>query len=203
MQHVSPDSCPLAAPEAPPERSDAARNRLRILAAAQALFDTHGVESVSMDRIAAEAGVGKGTLFRRFGSKAGLAAALLDTQDSRLQERILFGPPPLGPDAPAADRILAFFDAYLDLVDDNLELLRLSETAAPGARYRIGSYGFWRVHLALMLREACPDLDADCTAHLLLAPLDSDLQHALRQGQFSPERIRSTLLTLVKRVIAG
>ncbi|MEU3424088.1 TetR/AcrR family transcriptional regulator [Streptomyces gardneri] len=203
MQHVSPDSSPLAAPEAPPERSDAARNRLRILAAAGALFDAHGVESVSMDRIAAEAGVGKGTLFRRFGSKAGLAAALLDAQDSRLQERILFGPPPLGPDAPAADRVLAFFDAYLDLLDENLELLRLSETAAPGARYRIGSYSFWRVHLALMLREACPDLDADCTAHLLLAPLDSDLQHALRQGQFTPERVRSTLLALVRRVIAG
>ncbi|MCX5389209.1 TetR/AcrR family transcriptional regulator [Streptomyces sp. NBC_00094] len=198
---MQPDRRPGARSEATPERSDAARNRLRILIAAQTLFDRDGVESVSMDRIAAEAGVGKGTLFRRFGSKAGLAAALLDAQDSRLQDRILFGPPPLGPDAPAAERVLAFFDAYLDLLDDNLELLRLSETAAPGARYRIGSYGFWRVHLALMLRDACPDLDADATAHLLLAPLDSDLQHALRQGEFSSERIRTTLLTLVERVV--
>lgn len=203
MQHVQPDRHPRARAEPAPERSDAARNRLRILAAAQSLFDRQGVESVSMDRIAAEAGVGKGTLFRRFGSKAGLAAALLDAQDSRLQERILFGPPPLGPDAPAADRILAFFDAYLDLLDDNLELLRLSETAAPGARYRIGSYGFWRVHLALMLREACPALDADCTAHLLLAPLGSDLQHAMRHGEFSSDRIRAALLALVQRVVGG
>lgn len=201
MQDVPPDPCPGAHREATAERSDAARNRLRILTAARALFDREGVESVSMDAIAAEAGVGKGTLFRRFGSKAGLAAALLDTQDRRLQERILFGPPPLGPDAPAADRVMAFFDAYLDLLDSDLELLRLSETAAPGVRYRIGSYAFWRVHLALLLREACPDLDADSTAHLLLAPLDSDLQHALRQGEFSRERVRSALLTLVKRVI--
>ncbi|MEU5218658.1 helix-turn-helix domain-containing protein [Streptomyces sp. NPDC020807] len=185
------------------ERSDAARNRLRILVAAQSLFDRYGVEGVSMDRVATEAGVGKGTLFRRFGSKAGLAAALLDAQDSRLQERILFGPPPLGPDAPAAERILAFFDAYLDLLDDNLELLRLSETAAPGARYRIGSYGFWRVHLAMLLREACPDVDADLAAHLLLAPLDSDLQHALRQGEFTVDRIRDGVLALVRRVVGA
>lgn len=197
---AAPPALPCALHEPPAERSDAARNRLRILAAAQRLFDRRGVANVSMDAIAAAAGVGKGTLFRRFGSKAGLAAALLDAQDSRLQERILHGPPPLGPGAPAAARITAFFGAYLDLLDENLELVRLSETAAPGARYQIGSYAFWRVHLTILLREACLDLDPECGAHLLLAPLDSDLQHALRQVEFDGERIRGTLMALVGRI---
>src|SRR2546421_4009451 len=78
-----------------PERADAARNRKRILDAAERLFAEHGVTNVSMDQIAAAAKVGKGTLFRRFGDKAGLAVALLDSRERDLQAAILSGPPPL------------------------------------------------------------------------------------------------------------
>src|SRR5207249_4161704 len=49
----------------PKERADAARNRARILDAAERLFREHGVAAVSMDQIAQAAKVGKGTLFRR------------------------------------------------------------------------------------------------------------------------------------------
>ena len=66
----------------PPERADAARNRRRILAAAEKLFAENGVSCTSMDAIAAEAGVGKGTLFRRFGDRASLARCLLYTSPS-------------------------------------------------------------------------------------------------------------------------
>ena len=83
-----------------PERADAQRNRLKVLTAAERLFASHGVENVSMDAIAAEAGVGKGTLFRRFGDRAGLALALLHEHTVILQERIIRGPAPLGPGAP-------------------------------------------------------------------------------------------------------
>src|SRR5512142_2083782 len=57
------------------------------------------------------AGVGKGTIFRRFGNKAGLAVALLDTRERELQEAILHGPPPLGPGAGSAARLTAFAGA--------------------------------------------------------------------------------------------
>ncbi|MFE9423861.1 TetR/AcrR family transcriptional regulator [Kitasatospora sp. NPDC006697] len=181
----------------PKERADASRNRLRILTAAAELFGEHGVDGVSLDAIAAAAGVGKGTVFRRFGSKANLAAALLDAQDSELQARILFGPPPLGPGAPAAERILAFIQAYLELLFRNLELVRLSETAAPSARYQVGSYQFWRRHLALLIAEARPELDAEIAAHALLAPLGADLQYALAGAGHSPDRIAPTLVRLV------
>ena len=114
------------------ERADAARNRAKALAAAERLFAARGVAAVSMDDIAASAGVGKGTLYRRFGDKSGLAAALLDERESRLQAAMLGGPPPLGPGAPPADRLAAFTAAYLEFVDANLDLVAMSQTASPG-----------------------------------------------------------------------
>jgi len=164
----SVSATPLELPPAPPprERADAARNRAAVLAAAARLFAEHGVAGVSMDQVAAAAGVGKGTVFRRFGDKAGLAAALLDARERELQEAILRGPPPLGPGADPADRLAAFADAYLDYLLGHLELVRMSETAAPGARYRIGAYRFWHRHVAILL-SGVPD--PDHAAHAFLA----------------------------------
>jgi AcrR family transcriptional regulator len=193
-QSVSP-GLPLA--DAPrPERADARRNRLKVLEAAERLFAEHGVRNVSLDAIAAAAGVGKGTVFRRFGDRAGLAAALLDERERDLQDRILNGPPPLGPGAPAADRLDAFLDAYVDLAEAHLELLLDSENAATGARYRIGAYRFWRRHVAVLLEEARPGLDADYVAHALLAPLAADLHEALRRTGYEPDRVKAGLMQI-------
>lgn len=181
----------------PRERADAARNRAAVLDAAARLFRERGVEGVSMDAVAAAAGVGKGTLFRRFGDKAGLAAALLDEQERGLQEGILFGPPPLGPgpvDAPppARDRLRAFLDAYLDYLLAHLDLVRLSETAAPGARYRIGAYRFWHRHVTLLLAGR-PDSAAD--AHTLLAALAAEHVQAVRD-ELGEARLRVAISNL-------
>ncbi len=61
---------------APVLRADAARNRARVLAAAERLLAEHGVD-VSMQEIADEAGVGVGTVFRRFPTKDDLVVAVL------------------------------------------------------------------------------------------------------------------------------
>jgi AcrR family transcriptional regulator len=196
-----PDNELLKIGAAPPkERADAARNRTKILDAAARLFSEHGVAGVSMDQIAAEAGVGKGTLFRRFGDKAGLAVALLGDRERDLQEGILTGPPPLGPDAPAGDRLVAFVTAYAEFLDANLDLVRMSETAGPGARYRIGAYRFWHRHVTVLLAKARPDLDADYLAHAILAPLGADLRGAL---DYSAERATAGTVTLVRLVLSG
>ncbi|MGZ4457453.1 MAG: TetR/AcrR family transcriptional regulator, partial [Nocardioides sp.] len=50
----------------PAERADAARNREALLLAATRLVEHCGVDAVTMDAVAHEAGVGKGTVFRRF-----------------------------------------------------------------------------------------------------------------------------------------
>ena len=89
---------------APVERADAARNRQRIIVAAERLFARDGVACTSMDAIAAEAQVGKGTLFRRFGDRASLALALLDSSERVFQDAFIRGPAPLGPGAPPCER---------------------------------------------------------------------------------------------------
>ncbi|MEV3937991.1 helix-turn-helix domain-containing protein [Glycomyces sp. NPDC049804] len=175
-QSVSATPLELLRTPPPKERADAARNRAAILDAAARLFNEHGVEAVSMDQVAAAAGVGKGTLFRRFGDKAGLAAALLDARERVLQEAVLSGPPPLGPGAPEPERLVAFADAYLDYAFAYLPLVRMSETASPGARYRIGAYRFWHRHVSILLPRG---EDPEHTAHALLAMLGAEHLTAL------------------------
>jgi AcrR family transcriptional regulator len=185
-------------PAPPPrERADAARNRAAVLAAASALFAEHGVAAVSMDQVATAAGVGKGTLFRRFGDKAGLAVALLDEREAALQEAILHGPPPLGPGAPARDRLAAFADAYLTYLIAHLDLVRMSETAASGARYRIGSYRFWHRHAAILL-AGTPDPDQ--AAHALLAPLAAEHVAAVLP-ELGEDRLRAGLARLARAAL--
>jgi AcrR family transcriptional regulator len=182
------------------ERADAARNRARILDAAMRLFTQHGVDAVSMDQIAAEAGVGKGTLFRRFGDKSGLAVALLDARERELQAAILDGPPPVGPGAAPAERLVAFLHAYAEFLDAHLDLVHMSETARPGARYRIGAYRLWHRHVELLLAESRPGLDARFIAHALLAPLAADQRKALRD-QIPLERLKAGLAALAESLL--
>jgi AcrR family transcriptional regulator len=199
---AAPELVVLGERERPRERADAARNRERVLAAAATLFAEKGVGCVSMDEVAAAAGVGKGTLFRRFGDKAGLAVALLDDRERDLQAAILRGPPPLGPGAPPAQRLVAFLEAYLRHAEAHLELVRMSETASPGARYRVGSYRFWHRHVALLLAAADAGAtadtgaraDTDALAHALLAPLSAELLHGLGAESLPAHRAAVTAL---------
>jgi len=180
----------------PRERVDAARNRAAVLQAAARLFAEHGVAAVSMDQVAAAAGVGKGTIFRRFGDKAGLAVALLDARERELQEAILRGPPPLGPGAGAgaAARLTAFAGAYLGYLLAHLELVRMSETAAPGARYRIGAYRFWHRHVAILLSGAP---DPQYAAHAFLAALAAEHVTAVLP-ELGEARLRDGLARLAR-----
>jgi len=154
------------------ERGDAARNRLRLLDAARTLIAERGTDAVSMDDIAAAAGVGKGTVFRRFGSRAGLMMVLLDSDERALQEAVLFGPPPLGPDAPPLQRLLAFGRERLRFVDVHRELLS-EANRDPDARYN-AAYAVLHTHVRVLLAAAGSTGDLDAQADALLALLDAD-----------------------------
>jgi AcrR family transcriptional regulator len=156
-----------------PERADAARNRQHVLAAAERLIAARGVDALTMDDIAAEAGVGKGTLYRRFGDKGGLAVALLNEREQELQDRIISGPPPLGPGADPRERLSAFVSAYAKLVVAQLGLVLMSETSTPGARMHTGAHAFWRQHCTILLRAAGTP-DAEFRSEVLLAALSAE-----------------------------
>lgn len=74
---TSPTQAKPAQPKAP--RADAARNRTKLLVAAEALFKERGAE-VSFDEVAARAGVGVGTIYRHFRTREELLAEACDEQ---------------------------------------------------------------------------------------------------------------------------
>ena len=129
--------------DVPLERVDAQRNRERILCAAARLIEDGPGCAPSVDRIAAEAGVGKGTVFRRFGDRAGLFRALLSERGAAFQEELIRGEPPLGPGAPAVERLLAFGPAYLAFVEENADLMLGAEA---GSRGENAAHVFLHIH---------------------------------------------------------
>ncbi|MBV8988350.1 MAG: helix-turn-helix transcriptional regulator [Solirubrobacterales bacterium] len=201
MPTIEPVELPIASE--PIERADAARNRRRILAAAERLFARDGVACTSMDAIAAEAGVGKGTLFRRFGDRASLALALLDSAERAFQDAFIRGPAPLGPGAPPCERLIAFGHRLLEHLCAHGELLIAAETAgAPGQRFDARPYAVYRAHLIMLIRDAAPDLDAEYVAEALLAPLSAEVVlHQLHRGGMTLERIAAGWETVARRLI--
>src|SRR5881409_4028840 len=74
MSGESPGAAPAVSR---PLRADAARNRTRVLDAARTAFAEAGLD-VGVEEIARRAGVGKGTLYRRFPTKEALVRAIFE-----------------------------------------------------------------------------------------------------------------------------
>ncbi|MGO8769489.1 MAG: TetR/AcrR family transcriptional regulator [Mycobacterium sp.] len=163
------------------ERGDAARNRALLLEAARTLVAERGADAVTMDDIAAAAGVGKGTLFRRFGNRAGLMMVLLDEDERANQRAFLFGPPPLGPDAPPLDRLVAFGRERICFAHAHHALLS-AVNSDPQTRYGAPAM-VQRTHVRVLLQEAHTTGDVDAQTEALLALLDVDyVEHQLTEG---------------------
>ena len=144
--------------------------------------------------------MGKGTLYRRFGDKAGLAMAVLSERERGFQENVLRGEPPLGPGAPPAQRLAAFLVALTDILEANLDLLLIAEGAASGGRYRTRVYDAHRMHVAVLLRQAHAGTDPGVMPDLLLAPLAADLYRHMRRHRGIPkEQIEEGLRDLAER----
>jgi AcrR family transcriptional regulator len=156
----------------PVERGDAARNRVLLLTAARRLIAEHGADTVTMDDVAAAAGVGKGTLFRRFGSRAGLMIVLLDEDEKVEQHAMMFGPPPLGPGAPPLDRLLAYGRERLRFAWDHRALLS-DANSDPQMRFNAPA-SLHRTHVRMLLDTAGTTGDLDAQADALLSLIDAD-----------------------------
>jgi AcrR family transcriptional regulator len=184
-------------------RSDAVRNRALILGTAERLFRERGVENVSMDAIACGAGVGKGTLFRRFGDRASLVRALLEERETGFQESFIRGEPPLGPGAPAVDRLVAFGEALLDFTARHGEFLLAAETGGPGVRFRSPVSAAYHAHAQMLVRTGAPGLDASHVADALLSVLSAELvMHQLRGRGIPLADLQAGWATIVRALLA-
>ena len=128
---------------------------LRILAAATELVEERGIERVSMDDVARAACVGTGTLYRRFGDRAGLALALLDEHTREFQDALISGPPPLGPGV-AGRRAPARVRRGLPRPARAPRRPARRRRCRPARGADGGPYALYATHLAILLREAAP-----------------------------------------------
>ncbi|GAA2296501.1 hypothetical protein Scani_77020 [Streptomyces caniferus] len=159
-------------------RADALRNREAVLTAADALFArSASPRSVSMDEIAAAAGVGKGTLFRRFGDRTGLIRAVFDARIEPLRQAVTEGPAPLGPSAAPRERVPALLDALLCFKLDHRHLALALEEASSGSPYQGASYAWWHAilrdtlgRLAGTAAAATPGVTSGVTADATAGP---------------------------------
>jgi AcrR family transcriptional regulator len=168
------------------ERADAARNRRAILRATEDLLACHRPDEVTIEQVAAAAGVGKGTVFHRFGSRMGLMVALMQERALEVRERVENGPPPLGPGAPPRERLLAFLEAIVDVVGRNKGLLAaLGQEVSPRVHGEDNPvYLFWHGHISELIAAQRPDLDAAVLADLLLAGLQAaPILRLLQRGE--------------------
>ncbi|MEZ0350868.1 TetR/AcrR family transcriptional regulator [Mycobacterium sp. pR1184] len=191
---------PVSAPrEQPHERGDAARNRELLLQAARRLVAKRGADAVTMDDVAAAAGVGKGTLFRRFGTRAGLMMVLLDEDERASQQAFLFGPPPLGPDAAPMERLVAFGRERLCFVHNHHALLSAAK-GDPLTRHA-GAASVQRTHVRVLLQTADTSGDLDVQTDALLALLDVDyVEHQLNYGGHTLESLGDAWESLARKL---
>ncbi|MFC4056216.1 hypothetical protein ACFOY4_41580 [Actinomadura syzygii] len=92
------------------------------------------------------------------------------------------------------ERLAAFIKAYFDYLLEHLDLVRMSEADAPGARYRVGAYRFWHRHTAILLGATS---DPEHTSHALPAALSAEHVSALLP-ELGEKRLRAGLLRLAR-----
>ena len=192
----------------PAERADAARNRLHLLTTARNMLAEQGPDRLTMDALARRAGLGKGTVFRRFGTRAGIFQALLDDDERAFQQQVLAGPPPLGPGAAPLERLIAYGRARAGFLLGRREIARAaldgSQPIPAGRRTPMS-----QVHIRMLLGQLSPrpgGLDLDMLTIQLAAALDGPVLLYLSSDELTDavdsheRRIGQAWQDLVERV---
>jgi len=158
------------------ERRDAAEHRQRILDSAQRLFAEHGVDAVSMHQIALAAGIGQGTLYRRYRHKGELCMDLMREHHEQFAEEVaaLFAQTE---SAPALERLDGLLLQMVALLEDQVTFLGpIGGTPAqddqcnePG---RLSHFSFQQSPWYLWLHELLSGVLTEAVDRGELAPLD-------------------------------
>ena len=112
----------------PPKRADARRNQQTLLDAAAALFVTGGVD-VPVRDIAAKAGVGTGTIYRHFPTRADLLTAVYQHQVDACVEA---GPPLLANSSSPYVALGSWIDLFVDFLVTKHGLAAAMQSGKPG-----------------------------------------------------------------------
>lgn len=188
------------------ERRDAAANRAKVLAAAEALFARHGVDPVTMADVAREAGVGKGTLYRRYANKSELCLALMDDQMLQFQETMLARLRRMALEQVSpVEQLKHFITAVVFFTDTHAPLLTVVQQERLSADDQMQRPHFWQqmtvrglLHAAVEAGELPPDRDIDYLADALLAPLNTSLFRFQREARgYDLDRIANGLHQLI------
>ena len=193
------------------ERRDAAESRRKILNAARTLFAERGVEAVGMYEIGRAAGVGQGTLYRRYEHKGALCAALLREGTEHFAGEVRRR---LEKDAePVLEQLEYLLEQLAQFNEDNAPLLGAIRDAAGGPRrftpYQNPFYQWLRATVVMLLersveRGGIPALDVEYTSDAILAPLNIDLYlYQRHELGMEPKRITSSLRNLLLNGLGG
>lgn len=189
------------------ERRDAAENRARLLEAAETLFAERGVADVNMADIAQAAGVGKGTLYRRFSNKADLCVALMDGQLTLFQNSMLAQLREMNArQVPKLEQLQQFLVAVVHFTEVHIPLLcEVQRGGVFGGTETTAPHFIWQhmtvtglLRAAAAAGEISPEVDLPMTVDVLLAPLTAQFFRFLRTTRgFPPERIADGLCRLL------
>ena len=126
-------------------------------------------------------------------------AALLDHSETEWQTSVMSGPPPLGPGAPAWERLMAFGRSRLETTLKHADLIR---AAGRAANRSFAAYSFAAMHVRYLLSELGVTGDLPILATALLAPLEAPvLDQQLQIEGFPVERVYAGWVDLARRIV--
>lgn len=187
------------------ERRDAAENRRKILAAAKQLLETRPIQEICMDEVARTAGVGKGTVYRRFEDRAALCRALLNDVATDLQNAALadFGVPS---GSSWTQRINRLLEELFDFHANNAQILSEARSCSRGNRFEHPAHAWQRATLVAYLKQAnhageSSVRDAPFVADLVLSGLDPDLITFHMECGSSQSKLRNRFLASASQTL--
>ena len=210
MEKIHGHLWPAGLPEPPllherSERRDASEHRQHILEVAQHLFAEHGVDVVSMHQIARTAGVGQGTLYRRYKNKNELCMDLLGERHERFVQDLATSLAQKA-NSPALEKLDSVLTQIIALIEEQSAFLgptpemhgHRCEKANKFQHFSFQETSLHRWFYSLIMellteavqREELVSLDIPYTTDAILATIHPMIYHFQRRERgFSMERI--------------
>ncbi len=186
--------------------------RKAIIEAAKRIFTKKGFHGATVDEIAAEAGVAKGTVYLYFKSKAELFAQVALEVFRGLGEKMRS----LVEESPDPVRALErAVDVYLDYIAENKDILRMIMGMGPSIRLALDESHLEEIDQGLMAcvrdmaellkegmrRGIVHEGDPELLALAVMGAVHLPVFSAIRHGGRSPKEMKKEVATLIKRIL--